>query len=101
MLAYVSCRAWTLPPPCAYLALRNAYQHRKHSVLIMSTDPAHSLADVFQKSLGDEIEPVSLRDGAKLTVWQVNAKKQFQEFLSRNRKTLLEILEKGSILSME
>ena len=85
----------------AALALRTAYQHRKHSVLIMSTDPAHSLADVFQKSLGDEIEPVSLRDGAKLTVWQVNAKKQFQEFLSRNRKTLLEILEKGSILSME
>jgi arsenite/tail-anchored protein-transporting ATPase len=85
----------------AGLALRTAYQHRKQPVLLMSTDPAHSLADIFQKSLGDEIQAFDLRDGVKLAVWQVNAKKQFQEFLSRNRKTLLEILEKGSILSME
>lgn len=85
----------------AALALRTVDQHRKQPVLLMSTDPAHSLADVFQKSLGDEIERVRLRDGAKLAVWQVNAKKQFRAFLSRHRKTLLEILEKGSILSLE
>src|SRR5439155_14802012 len=53
----------------AALALRTAYKHRKHSVLIMSTDPAHSLADVFQKSIRDQIESVSLSNGAKLSVW--------------------------------
>jgi arsenite-transporting ATPase len=85
----------------AALAVRTAYEHRKQPVLLMSTDPAHSLADVFQQALSDEIEGLRPRDRAKLDLWQVNATKQFRVFLNRNKRTLLEILEKGSILSME
>src|SRR6266704_567858 len=64
----------------AAYAVRCAMENRSQPVLLLSTDPAHSLADVLDQSLGEK--PVKLRlPRGKLTAWQVNAEKRFRAFL--------------------
>ena len=78
-------------------ALRNGFR----PVLLISTDPAHSLSDILQQRLRDAPKPVPLPGGARLHAWQVDADKKFHGFLSRNKGTLLAILESGSLFSRE
>ena len=70
-------------------------------VLLISTDPAHSLADVLQLRLGDRPTPVALARRRKLYVWQINAEKEFSAFLRKNREALLRTIESGSIFSRD
>jgi len=84
----------------AAYAVRCAMENRSQPVLLLSTDPAHSLADVLDQSLGENPVKVRLRRG-KLTAWQVNAEKRFRSFLNRHKENLLAILESGSIFSRE
>lgn len=81
----------------AYALHRSA--RRKAAVLLLSTDPAHSLSDIFGQPLG--AQPRKLRWTAKtrLDVWQVDAEKQFRAFVNRHKANLLSILEAGSIFS--
>ena len=81
-------------------AVRCAMENRSQPVLLLSTDPAHSLADVLDQSLGENPVKVRLPRG-KLTAWQVNAEKRFHSFLNRHKENLLAILESGSIFSRE
>src|SRR5256885_777992 len=81
-------------------AVRCAMENRTQPVLLLSTDPAHSLADVLDQSLGENPVKVHLPRG-KLTAWQVNAEKRFHDFLNRHKENLLAILENGSISSRE
>jgi arsenite-transporting ATPase len=85
----------TLSSACAAEA---ALRRKRERVLLLSTDPAHSLADVFQVKLGDRPRRVALR-GAQLWLWQVNADKQFRKFLAGNRDAILELVESGTIFS--
>jgi arsenite-transporting ATPase len=56
----------------ATVALRLARADPKRAVLLLSTDPAHSLGDVFAQSIGDE--PVRARGGpANLHVRELDA----------------------------
>ena len=66
---------------------------------MLSTDPAHSLSDIFGQPLGDQPRKVHSASKARLNVWQVNAEKQFRAFLHRHKEGLLSILETGSIFS--
>src|SRR5947208_3789456 len=84
----------------AAYAVRCAMENRSQPVLVLSTDPAHSLADVLEQSLGENPVKVRLPRG-KLTAWQVNAEKRFRSFLNRHKENLLAILESGSIFSRE
>src|SRR5437868_2698268 len=81
-------------------AVRCATESRTQPVLLLSTDPAHSLADVLDQSLGENPVKVRLPRG-KLTAWQVNAEKRFHSFLNRHKENLLTILESGSIFARE
>lgn len=81
-------------------AVRLAMKNRSQPVLLLSTDPAHSLADVLDQPLGENPVKVRLPRG-QLTAWQVNAKKRFHTFLNRHKDNLLAILESGSIFSRE
>lgn len=71
--------------------------HPRERVLLLSTDPAHSLADIFQIKLGDN--PTRLRGKGALFLWQVNAGVQFQTFIKPYRDALLDLIESGTIFS--
>ncbi len=84
----------------AAYAVQQSSIHPSKSVLLLSTDPAHSLLDVFQQSFSNEIARAKLARG-KLWVWQVDAEQEFRRFLDQRRAELLSILESGSIFSKE
>ncbi|MBI2677185.1 MAG: ArsA family ATPase [Candidatus Koribacter versatilis] len=82
----------------AAYAAQLAAAHPRERVLLLSTDPAHSTADVLQLHLGGARTPVRTSRG-RLSVWQVAAEKQFQKFLAGNRKAILALVESGTIFS--
>ena len=82
----------------AAYALHRSVRH-KAAVLLISTDPAHSLSDIFGQPLGEQPRKLRLAGKARLDVWQVDAEKQFRAFLNRHKENLLAILEAGSIFS--
>src|SRR5882724_3076195 len=52
-------------------ALYSADKRTKRPVLLISTDPAHSLADIFQAKFGDSPRAFSFAGTKRLCVWQV------------------------------
>ena len=70
----------------------------RQPVLLMSTDPAHSLADVLEIKLGDAPKPLNFSRG-KLTVWQVPAEKEFHRFLGKYREAILRLIEQNTIFT--
>ena len=82
----------------AAYALHRSVRQRA-AVLLLSTDPAHSLSDIFGQPLGGQPRKLRLAAKARLDVWQVDAEKQFRAFLNRHKEKLLSILEAGSIFS--
>ena len=84
---------------CA-LALHRAAQHPTSSVLLMSTDPAHSLADTLQIKLGATVKRLSKVRG-KIAAWQIDSEKEFHKFLAGNRAGILDIVERGTLFSKE
>jgi arsenite-transporting ATPase len=84
---------------CA-LALHTAAGHPRESTLLISTDPAHSLADTLQIKLGATEKKLSGVRG-ELWAWQVDSEKEFQKFLAGNRAAILDIMERGTLFSKE
>lgn len=82
-------------------AIRCAQQNRKGRVLLVSTDPAHSLADILKIKMGQQLKVMPLPGRARLEVWQVNAVKLFGEFLDEYREDIVDVIDKGSIFSRE
>src|SRR6185312_14911015 len=67
-------------------------------VILISTDPAHSLADVLNVKLKSGLQ--RLRNaGGHISVWQVDAGLRFQEFLNEYRGAITELVEQGTFLS--
>lgn len=83
----------------AAYAVRLAAKYPKKKFVIISTDPAHSLADVFELKLGKQLQKIPGR--SNLQVWQVDAKQRFQEFLTKYREEIAELVESGTFLSRE
>lgn len=83
---------------CAY-ALHLAARRPRTSMLLISTDPAHSLADVMQLRLRST--PTRVTRKGKLFAWQINADREFKKFLSANRNAILDIVESGTFFSRE
>lgn len=82
----------------AAYAVRRAAS-RGGSVLLISTDPAHSLGDILETRLGDTPRSIAIPAAGKLLVWQIDAAKQFRKFLARSRTAVLELLESGTLFS--
>jgi arsenite-transporting ATPase len=76
----------------AYAAWLAANAPRRR-ILLLSTDPAHSLADVLQMKLGNTPKRIS----KNLSVWQIDAAKRFQQFIAEHREQMLEVIEQGTI----
>jgi arsenite-transporting ATPase len=71
------------------------YASAKKKVVLISTDPAHSIADVLDR----EIPPGMQKVGRNLHVWQVDAGARFKEFLDRYREAITALVEQGTFLS--
>lgn len=61
---------------CAAAAGLYAAEHGKKT-LVFSTDPAHSLADIFCQSIGDEVTPIKGEDN--LYGYEIDAKRVLDE----------------------
>jgi arsenite/tail-anchored protein-transporting ATPase len=84
---------------CA-LALHLAARNPRRSTLLMSTDPAHSLADMLQ--IRAKAGPHRLAGvKGRVTLWQVDSRREFERFLSENREGILNIVESGTFFSKE
>ena len=73
----------------------------------MSTDPAHSLADMLEI----ERSEIKDKDGSwphrltgikgKVSVWQIDSDREFKKFLEGNREGILNIVENGTFFNRE
>ena len=82
------------------LALQMAARHASKSVLLMSTDPAHSLADILQVRMGATPKKL-VAARSRLHAWQIDSEKEFGKFLAGNRGAILDIVERGTLFSKE
>jgi arsenite-transporting ATPase len=86
----------------AALALRAA--ERGARTLLLSTDPAGTLADALGVALGADPQPVALPDGASggsLEAFQIDAPAERRRFLTRWRETIVTIIDRGTYLDVE
>ena len=83
----------------AAYALHRAGSRPKKPILLLSTDPAHSLADVLQQRLSDR--PSRLKSRGQLWARQLDAQKELSRFLRAERQELLALLSKGSLFTAE
>ncbi|HEX6803750.1 MAG TPA: ArsA family ATPase [Terriglobales bacterium] len=83
----------------AAYAVRAARQKHSRPVLLISTDPAHSLGDVFQVRL--QAKPVEVKAGStgKLRVWELDSAALFRDFLNEHRAELIATIESGSFFT--
>jgi arsenite/tail-anchored protein-transporting ATPase len=81
------------------LALHLAAKHPRSKTLLLSTDPAHSLADVLETKLGDR--PKKLQARGVVNARQLDASAAVEEFLNAQREGILRILEAGSLFTRE
>src|SRR6185295_19314680 len=71
-----------------------------HRVLVVSTDPAHSLSDVFARRLGGTPRRLPARRGS-LRALELDADRALVRWLTRRRSTLRTIAERGTYLDDE
>jgi arsenite-transporting ATPase len=69
----------------------------KQRVLLLSTDPAHSLADILKIKLSDK--PKRLHP--QLWARQIDPDRQIKRFLVRERADILALLNKGSLFTRD
>jgi arsenite-transporting ATPase len=69
-------------------------------VLVVSTDPAHSLSDAFGRRLGRAPRRLATRRGA-LSALELDADRALTRWLARRRSTLRTIAERGTYLDDE
>ncbi|NJL20759.1 MAG: TRC40/GET3/ArsA family transport-energizing ATPase [Leptolyngbyaceae cyanobacterium SM1_3_5] len=80
-------------------ARRWAQQFPAEQILLLSTDPAHSLGDVLQESVTDEAR--SLPDLPNLQVRSLNAEKLLQAFKAEHGAVLELLIERGSFVQSQ
>lgn len=71
---------------------------KKESILLFSTDPAHSLSDSLGVKVGNRLAKVAEHDGAKLIAYEMDATLALERFRTAHGKVLAEIAERGTLL---
>ena len=72
-----------------------------NSILLFSTDPAHSLSDSLGVKIGNRLVQVAEHKGAKLIAYEMNATLALERFRAAHGKVLAEIAERGTLLDDE
>jgi arsenite-transporting ATPase len=73
----------------------------ENSILLFSTDPAHSLSDSFGVTIGNRLAQVAERKGAKLIAYEMDAALALERFRAAHGKVLAQIAERGTLLDDE
>jgi arsenite-transporting ATPase len=68
------------------------------TILLFSTDPAHSLADSVGKTIGDKPTEIAKHARAKLVAYEMDATTALERFREKHGRTLKEIAERGTFL---
>lgn len=79
-------------------AFHTARRNLRSRVLLVSTDPAHSLGDVLQRKLDGAPKAINTGRG-KLWAWELDAAHLFADFFGQYKQSILEIVERGSLFS--
>ncbi|HYK21242.1 MAG TPA: ArsA family ATPase, partial [Pyrinomonadaceae bacterium] len=74
---------------------------RDQSVLLFSTDPAHSLSDSLDTKIGNHLVEVKQVRGARLIAYEMDASLALERFRAAHGKVLTEIAERGTLLDEE
>ncbi len=74
---------------------------RNESILLFSTDPAHSLSDSLDVKVGNRLLEVKQLRGAHLFAYEMDASLALERFRATNTKVLAEIAERGTLLDEE
>ena len=78
-----------------YLARRRPEQR----ILVVSTDPAHSLSDSFDQPIGDEASPIA--SVPNLFALEMNASRRLEDFKRRYEPVLKTIVDRGTYFDEE
>ena len=71
------------------------------SVLLFSTDPAHSLSDSLDVKIGNRLVEVKQLRGARLFAYEMDASLALERFRAAHGRVLTEIAERGTLLDEE
>ena len=80
-------------------ALHCAAKSPRKKILLLSTDPAHSLADILQTKLSHSAKRLSVK--GRLWARQIDPDRQIKKFLTRERGDILTLLNKGSLFTRD
>jgi arsenite/tail-anchored protein-transporting ATPase len=72
-----------------------------NSILLFSTDPAHSLSDSLDVKVGNRLVKVAEHKGAKLIAYEMDATLALERFREAHGRVLAEIAERGTLLDEE
>jgi len=72
-----------------------------NSILLFSTDPAHSLSDSLEVKIGNRLVEVKQLRGARLFAYEMDASLALERFREAHGKVLAEIAERGTLLDEE
>ncbi|MFQ5872495.1 MAG: ArsA family ATPase [Dehalococcoidia bacterium] len=76
-----------------------AAQRPERKVLVISTDPAHSLQDSFDQAIGDRITPIKIVPN--LFALEIDAPRRLEEFKAKYREELEAIAYRGTIFDRD
>lgn len=74
---------------------------KDESILLFSTDPAHSLSDSLDVKIGNRLIEVKQLRGAHLFAYEMDASLALERFREQHGKVLAEIAERGTLLDEE
>jgi arsenite-transporting ATPase len=74
---------------------------RNDSILLFSTDPAHSLSDSLDVKIGNRLVEVKQFRGARLFAYEMDASLALERFRAAHSEVLAEIAERGTLLDEE
>ncbi len=80
-------------------ALHRAAKAPRQKILLLSTDPAHSLADVLQINVGDKAKRLPTK--GQISARQIDPDRQIKKFLAGERADILTLLNKGSLFTRD
>lgn len=75
-------------------ALRLAQLHKEKNILVVSTDPAHSVGDSFQTEIGNSIVPIKGLDN--LWAFEMDAMDVYKKWNEKHGDTIKKIADRGT-----